>query len=252
MAQTLKLVIAPIDVKHNTSHSIREDTAELASRALSDSKHTTPPRRHSDTLIAPQHVPTQFPKRHQPSDSGQPTSGISSKPKPIQEVSEPTSSGTSRSSSRSHGRSALTDMIRRSPPSRDTSPPDQKHYSGGRNDLATVGEGIISQPTERTTLILQKAAYRSDISPQYGSIPDLESLSRAERISSSNLPPAIQGWGLVSYSSFKAFVNPRRWSGKTIWQHGIRSPLSYIPSVILGLLLNVLDALSYGMPDHQC
>lgn len=41
-------------------------------------------------------------------------------------------------------------------------------------------------------------------------------------------------------------THPREWSAKSIWQHGVKQPISLIPCVFLGLLLNVLDALSYG------
>lgn len=44
--------------------------------------------------------------------------------------------------------------------------------------------------------------------------------------------------------------NPKTWSRKSIWQHGIKEPISLLPCVFLGVLLNVLDALSYGTPAN--
>lgn len=41
-------------------------------------------------------------------------------------------------------------------------------------------------------------------------------------------------------------THPKQWSARSIWQHGVKEPVSLIPCVFLGLLLNVLDALSYG------
>jgi SulP family sulfate permease len=41
--------------------------------------------------------------------------------------------------------------------------------------------------------------------------------------------------------------NPKRWNRKAIWQNAVVEPVGYLPAVILGLLLNILDALSYGM-----
>lgn len=41
--------------------------------------------------------------------------------------------------------------------------------------------------------------------------------------------------------TWKQLKNPK------IWMHCLTQPISYIPAVILGLLLNLLDAISYGM-----
>jgi SulP family sulfate permease len=41
-------------------------------------------------------------------------------------------------------------------------------------------------------------------------------------------------------------VDPRRWDRKLIWQNAVLTPASCLPSVAVGLLLNILDALSYG------
>jgi SulP family sulfate permease len=44
-------------------------------------------------------------------------------------------------------------------------------------------------------------------------------------------------------------TNPKRWDRKAIWRNAILAPISCLPAVILGLLLNILDALSYGKPS---
>lgn len=51
--------------------------------------------------------------------------------------------------------------------------------------------------------------------------------------------------GQVSRAFAVAF-NPRRWDRKAIWQNAIVTPASCLPAVAVGLLLNILDALSYG------
>lgn len=40
--------------------------------------------------------------------------------------------------------------------------------------------------------------------------------------------------------------NPRRWDTRLLWQNVVVEPVSCLPAVTVGLLLNVLDALSYG------
>lgn len=42
-------------------------------------------------------------------------------------------------------------------------------------------------------------------------------------------------------------LTPKSWSWEAVWQHGIKHPFSLLPCVFLGVLLNVLDGLSYGM-----
>ena len=42
-------------------------------------------------------------------------------------------------------------------------------------------------------------------------------------------------------------THPKTWSAKTIWSQVVVRPAGLLPAVFLGLLLNILDALSYGM-----
>lgn len=69
-----------------------------------------------------------------------------------------------------------------------------------------------------------------DFGPQR---PDLASLGRWM----ASKPPA---WA-------KTICNPRTWDKKFIYENGVHLPVSLLPAVFLGLLLNILDALSYGM-----
>lgn len=52
----------------------------------------------------------------------------------------------------------------------------------------------------------------------------------------------------------KIASSPRSWNGKAIWETAVVDPVSCLPAVAVGLLLNILDALSYGesiMHDHK-
>lgn len=42
-------------------------------------------------------------------------------------------------------------------------------------------------------------------------------------------------------------ANPKRWNAQAVWQTAFVTPASCLPAVCVGLLLNILDALSYGM-----
>ena len=44
----------------------------------------------------------------------------------------------------------------------------------------------------------------------------------------------------------RIILSPKSWDRKAIWHNSVVAPVGYLPAVILGLLLNILDALSYG------
>lgn len=43
-----------------------------------------------------------------------------------------------------------------------------------------------------------------------------------------------------------AFIDPKKWSRKALFENCVVAPLACIPAVVVGTLLNILDALSYG------
>ena len=226
---------APLNVIRNASQGVREDTAELASWALSDiasNRSEGSPSRHHTSSTA-QHHSYPSSKLDQDDLSGR-VSRTSSRPEAIQEVAEPTSPQSSHSSQKLQCQSALTELIRNSPPTEEDSP-----TTAGVHPV-TVREGIISQPSETTALMGQRTAY--------GSIKDLEGqqLTRTE--------PTNRVGGILQRSEKnlarikRIATNPKSWDRREIWKYGIRQPASFVPPVILGLLLNILDALSYGKP----
>jgi SulP family sulfate permease len=40
--------------------------------------------------------------------------------------------------------------------------------------------------------------------------------------------------------------NPKRWNRHALWENAVVAPVACLPAVVVGLLLNILDALSYG------
>jgi len=218
--------------------------------------------------IASQQLGSSFDKRHAlPSSSSaqsnlEPSSGrlrdknvLSpkrsnelSRPEVIEEGSEPVSPN-SRPSVRHLPSSALTDMLQKPPVAEDEiSDLDEGIFVDSKGAApVVVGEGIISQPIERTSLFLKKAAYALDGTPKYGSMQDVESqklppekLMKKIRRSLAHTEERVARIG-------RAISSSKSWDKHAIWVHGVREPAGYIPSVILGLLLNILDALSYGI-----
>lgn len=45
--------------------------------------------------------------------------------------------------------------------------------------------------------------------------------------------------------------NPKRWDGHALWRNVVVAPVACLPAVVVGLLLNILDALSYGERHYR-
>ncbi len=102
----------------------------------------------------------------------------------------------------------------------------------------TVREGIISQPSERTRLLAKRTAY--------GSIKDIESQKTSDEVQTSKRSLALQQIKECASGVVRVAMSPKSWNRRDLWEYGMRQPASLLPPVILGLLLNILDALSYG------
>ncbi len=178
----------------------------------------------------------------------------SSRPGVIEEVSEPTSPDSAQSSRESHGTSALTEMMRSSPPTEEGSTETREDDMLGKPGFSqpvTVREGIISQPDEQTALLLRKVAYGPTASNRYGSVQDLENQGVVGKGRISHIRRRLNRSKERSGHLIRRVTNPKSWDRDVIVEHGLRRPASYVPPVILGLLLNILDALSYGKSNFR-
>ena len=172
----------------------------------------------------------------------------SSRPEVIEEVSEPASPDSLPSARRSPSSSALSEMLLKPPAAEgeEDDLPEEVAFESKGVQPVVVGEGIISQPNEQTTLLLKRAAYGFDKSPKYGSMQDVESQKWPRE------SPMIKVRRTFTHTKMKGarigrrIISPKSWDKRAVWVQGVRQPAGYIPPVILGLLLNILDALSYG------
>jgi SulP family sulfate permease len=249
----------PID-NAQYARSVREDTAELASYALSDkgsARSVSPPPRRG---LAQSQLESYF-AQPQENDVAPSRSGEGLQRLPIKEVSEPVSPESSSSSDKSHSSSALTDMLKRSLPS--SSVPDRENEDEGEIDdhshsrypdeengengrLIITSNGVSIDTTERTPL-LSKSLTTEHHHPDYISgEQDVEGEVLRRRSSWPKIRNIIFWPKLRGVQVAKMAVNPKSWDRQAIWRHAILDPVGYLPAVILGLLLNILDALSYG------
>lgn len=247
--------LAPVDIVQTNAQGVREDTAELASFALSDVaslRSHSPSRQHihltannirpHNELYLGAHLDQDHLSRCETNDPSRP--GV------IQEVSEPVSPESSTSSQKSPHISSLSELIRKnsSPTegSMDTDNMDGDPISDEDFQVVTVNKGIISQPSERTGLLLRNAISGRGEPSGYNTISDLERQSQSGTGAPSRVRSVARSARRHTSFVFKRLTNPKTWDRQVVWKYGIRQPISYIPPVILGLLLNILDALSYG------
>lgn len=255
----LIVTVAPID-SAQFARSVREDTAELASYVLSDKKD-----KQSASFLT-----------HRPSSSGPETlvsqDGIdylgeshASEAETIEEVSEPPSPKSTTDPSTAAGPSVLASMLRHSPPQPFE---DQAVDNGGvqdvdqqasffptsdilsfREDLLFPGNGRSPSPSETTPLLNSKPSQPE--SPSTASeFGDIENQKPKKPNTRSFLNRYILPLGDKTENKLHGFsimLKPKNWDRKAIWHHTVVEPVRCLPSVIVGLLLNILDALSYGM-----
>ncbi|KAN0117391.1 sulfate transporter family protein-like protein [Hyaloscypha variabilis] len=246
--------LAPVDSAHY-ARSVREDTAELASYALSDKasvQSASPRQRPGQTQLE------SYFAQGSEDETASSRTGDGLHRDTIAEVSEPVSPENG-PTSKSPGKSALTNMLRRSPPS--TSPPN---LDGDRSDMSTptngrykndheqgrliiTPNGVTVDPSERTPLLGKDPAFETDHPDWIRGQQDLERQEVRRRMSWPKLHNVILWPKEKGLNIARTIINPKSWNRNAIVQKAVKEPLGYLPAVILGLLLNILDALSYGM-----
>jgi len=243
--------LAPID-SVQAARTVREDTAELASYFLSDRKDKGSPAflnrgrpSISDAFATPE------PSEH---ESSEPTTRDQDT---IHEVSEPPSPEHGESDSEEEGPSALANMLRKSPPQSVTPEPPQRTSEAKpprpkkshEEDDHGARSGSFRAPVKRASEPVQDA---TEHTPLLSGEPS-EGDSASEDLESQKAQPR-KNWlvatadGLHDLGKRAVVVaNPRSWNAKAVWQTAFVTPASCLPAVCVGLLLNILDALSYGM-----
>lgn len=148
------------------------------------------------------------------------------------------------------GPSVLANLLKRSPPqSGVTNAPENRKP---QPELAKPEATISKQPelerresreaTENTPL-LPRASIDST-----GSKPvDVEGLGSTKTPWLRRVVEKGQKFEAGAVRVVSVVANPAHWDRKAIWQNGVVDPVSCLPAVAVGLLLNILDALSYGM-----
>ncbi|KAG6002628.1 hypothetical protein E4U21_002934 [Claviceps maximensis] len=242
--------LAPVDSEQN-ARSVRQDTAELASYLLSEgssSRRASFLHRHrgsiNDVFIPAAHDGPDHADDYDASHT-------------IFEVSEPESPEEDDGDSvvENNGPSVLSNLLRNSPP---------KSVRPGTpilaEELATAAEAKQRQDTSEYEIaqprqIGEPASPASEQTPLLGhvaeehdNISDIErqKIGQTRHWYSRFSDRGQQVEGHVTHA-IKLAVSPHRWNRKALWNNIVVEPVSCLPAVAVGLLLNILDALSYGM-----
>jgi SulP family sulfate permease len=252
----VSLTYLQTDPAQYSSSGLREQTAELASYALSDSNsllssHSS--RQPSDDRVAPggQHQSElangQSASSRKVQEGQQPND--THREEAIEEGSEPVSPELpleNPMASIPHT-SALTQMIRTSPPS-DSLSDSVPHLLANRHGSASSWSGTRTNSpdvTENTPLLSGHDRAKSPmIEP--GHFGDLENQKIGARDGSDPSSLLIREAMKKSRDCAHVLTHPKTWNPRTMWRKCILHPASLLPAVFLGLLLNILDALSYG------
>jgi SulP family sulfate permease len=149
-------------------------------------------------------------------------------------------------------------MLRRSSPSQ--SPPDHddrddKSSQGGSDEelnraqgrLIMTSNGVEVDTTERTPLLGKDDIFESPHRDWIQGQRDLEGQDLRRKVSWPKLRNIVSWPRERGYDIAATVFTPKRWNRQAILRNAVLDPIGYIPAVILGSLLNVLDALSYGM-----
>ncbi|KAG6160180.1 hypothetical protein E4U11_004062 [Claviceps purpurea] len=240
--------LAPVDSELN-ARTVRQDTAELASYLLSDG---TSPRHASFLHRGRPSVHELFNSTHPGADRPDDCNAAQT----IFEVSEPASPDEDDEEAvvETIGPSVLSHLLRNSPPQsvRPDAPPSVEEHAAAEpkpRQQSSEYERPPRRPSETPHApATEQTPLLSHVADGHDDMGDIER---------QKTKPA-KGWcrgflergqlvdGHVAHA-VKVAVNPQRWNRKALWGTLVVEPASCLPAVAVGLLLNILDALSYGM-----
>ncbi|KHN99887.1 sulfate transporter family protein [Metarhizium album ARSEF 1941] len=242
--------LAPVDSSQN-ARTVREDTAELASYLLSDGTTPRIPSFLQRSKVSAQDLLSPAQDAHKRAEDEATASAT------ILEVSEPTSpeersaDAAAVTTIEDTGPSVLSNLLKRLPsrsaavdaPNSTEQPPVEPRQRW----KPSQEEQDQPRPSEQTPIATEQTPLLGHVSDESDDIGDLEGQKdKSRRWYAGFVEKRQKIEGHVSHA-VKVAVNPRRWDRKALWHNMVVEPASCVPAVTVGLLLNILDALSYGM-----
>lgn len=241
-----------IDSTHQPTHAIRDQTAELASYALSEAANSYQSRFSPGILASPHSnaINGEIPPLMLPPPSLRPmTIDQQHEFGPITEESEPASPDLPSSGQKSRT-SHLTHLLRTSPPQafqdeRSHENPSSRH---GERPLLNERVSLLSKGQQSDSC---HTGYNTMNGYHHDSNPDVESQNEDgnSAVPKLTITQALTWPKTQTLSLAKTFFphDGVHINKKDLFRNIIVKPAGYLPAVVLGLLLNVLDGLSYGL-----
>lgn len=151
--------------------------------------------------------------------------------------------------------SALTNMIRKSRSNLrlkgDHEEQKPIETEGHESDAPKVTLDQTDGPSDERTPLLSKPSQAADDSLAKNRAHDVE--EQASRVKKqTKFRQLLNEAQENAAGAWQAVTSPKSWDRKIIFQKVIKDPVGLLPCVFLGILLNVLDALSYGKPRVRC
>jgi sulfate permease, SulP family len=122
---------------------------------------------------------------------------------------------------------------------------DDRDTSSQQPTLSRTDHVDSDTTVNEETFLLPKS--QKDFSNSLGVYKDLENQKAHGRPLLKQIRAAGHNAIVKSRAGAYTISHPKTWNLRTIWHRGFVQPASVLPAVFLGLLLNILDALSYGM-----
>lgn len=123
---------------------------------------------------------------------------------------------------------------------------NQEHVDEGLSQPGASSGGKKDRVGERTPLLTEQHSNGNSPSNPAKTGSDLERQHNQPSRKQNQLQKSLRVFRHRSAALVSTACHPSKWSTKAIWQRGIKRPFTLLPCVFLGVLLNVLDALSYG------
>lgn len=111
-------------------------------------------------------------------------------------------------------------------------------------DDISVGEQSTLLPKGRLTRPPQRSTY--------GTTSDDEMYGHVKKPRQRRIAAAISRVQQSLRTTFYTATHPKQWNRKALWTNCVVAPVTPLPAVFLGLLLNILDGLSYGKHEALC
>lgn len=237
-----------------SSSGVREQTAELSSSFLSDSDIPGPlgalanydpssNRRSTDTDRSFTDAEREYLARRIRDER-------------IEEISEPVSPDEAHSHKKEPPQpSRLSALLQESSPTSHPSPSPSRRRSQSVPYARDIPEVVVSDaedddaPDEESPLLSNRK--RSSVQRKLGADgaeeAELESQSTRKAGTWRQIQQTYGSTRQSLLNTWHVASSPKSWDGRQVFNTVVVKPVSVLPAVFLGLLLNLLDALSYGI-----